>query len=520
MTRRASSERRKGAPAAAREPFPVAVLPWLLAVLFLAGALFRFDPDLSLNGDNAQFLILGESIATGQGYRQINEPVPPAHTKYPFLFPLLLAGTHLIAPGNVVVPKVLVLLLGAGAVYLLVRLLSSTLSVPAVAAWGALTALNPQLLDFSHQVLSEIPYLFFSALALLLFAVWEKRGGRRAFAIAVIAVVAAYYTRTVGVALAAAFVLRLLFIRRFRYAAILAVVFVAAVTPWAVRNRTAEGGESYVRQFLLQNPYDPEGKKLTAGYFFGKRVRANAETYGAYEIGRSVAPSLFPPLKPKSFGGTGFLSAIVTVIALLGLVLRLRAGPGALELYTGAYLAICLAWPEVWASIRFLLPVIPMILYYFGVGVVRTLGRIPRVPMKPVLAVLLFLLLVGEAESNVRAGFAPRGYPAPWRNYFAVADWVRTETPEPSVICCRKPYLFYVRARRRTVSYLWSRDPDSVFEEMIADQVNYVVVAHLSATTGRYLVPAVQKHEDRFDVVLHLPNPDTYLLRLREEEQP
>ena len=275
-----------------------------------------------------------------------------------------------------------------------------------------------------------------------------------------------------------------------------------------------------IRQFLLQNPYEPEGEKLTPEYFLGARLPANAATYGGFEIGRAVVPSLFPPRKPDGVTAPGILSAAITLIALLGLAIRLRAGPGAVELYTAAYLAICLAWPEVWGSIRFLLPVIPMILYAFWTGLSWVVGRIPRLPENPVLAALVLLLLVGEAEANVRARFAPRGYPGSWRNYFAVADWVRDETPESAVICCRKPYLFYVRARRRTVSYLWSYDPEKVFAELLSDDVDYVVLAHLSATTGRYLLPAIRKHEDRFDSVLHFPRPDTYLLRLREVGRP
>ena len=66
--------------------------PYFLPALGLCGLLMGillFDANLSLTGDNAQFINLGRSLADGHGLAETIEGEPIPHTKYPFGFPLL-----------------------------------------------------------------------------------------------------------------------------------------------------------------------------------------------------------------------------------------------------------------------------------------------------------------------------------------------------------------------------------------------------------------------------------------------
>ena len=77
--------------------------PYFLPALGLCGLLMGillFDANLSLTGDNAQFINLGRSLADGHGLSETIEGEPIPHTKYPFGFPLLLAITHIIFPAT------------------------------------------------------------------------------------------------------------------------------------------------------------------------------------------------------------------------------------------------------------------------------------------------------------------------------------------------------------------------------------------------------------------------------------
>lgn len=519
-------ERRKARPRSApRAPgdrwAPVRrALPFAAVALFLVAGAYRFDPKPSVSGDNAQFLILGESLATGRGLSHINEPDPSPNTKYPFLFPMILAGVHMVAPGSVPAAKVVVFLFGALSVFLLSRIFLRLGPLPVAVAASLLTGIHPVLLEFSHQVLSEVPYLLVSALGLTFFLDWEDRRKGTLLAGAALASLGAYFTRSIGVSLVGALLLVLLYRRRIREALLIGGVCLVAAGGWGARNQIVGEGESYARQFLMKNPYRAEEGALTFRHFVVDRVGGNIAKYGRFEAGRGLFPAPFGGLLPSEVGWRAWISGAVCLIALAGLAVSLVRGIGVVELYTLLYVLLCLAWPEVWTSIRFLLPVLPLLLFYMLRAVAAAIRPLPKRAHAPAAAILLLFLVAGSVKANIdEKRFFQGDYPPVWRNYFEVADWARENTPEGTVFICRKPYLFYLRSRRLTRPYLWSNEKEEVWDQMMRDRADYVVLAPLSATTTRYLIPMVNAYPERFETVLHLENPDTWLLRVLPEAE-
>ena len=62
------------------------ILALLTAVALLVG---QHNPYLGDYGDDAELLILGQGLATGQGYAWVNTPDVPAHNRYPPGYPAL-----------------------------------------------------------------------------------------------------------------------------------------------------------------------------------------------------------------------------------------------------------------------------------------------------------------------------------------------------------------------------------------------------------------------------------------------
>ncbi|SVD00994.1 uncharacterized protein METZ01_LOCUS353848, partial [marine metagenome] len=69
-------------------PWTGPVAAFLLALLLSA---WTFDAKLSISGDNAEFITLSRSLASGQGLSYVNLPEPQMATKFPPVFPLMLA---------------------------------------------------------------------------------------------------------------------------------------------------------------------------------------------------------------------------------------------------------------------------------------------------------------------------------------------------------------------------------------------------------------------------------------------
>ena len=103
-----------------------------------------------------------------------------------------------------------------------------------------------------------------------------------------------------------------------------------------------------------------------------------------------------------------------------------------------------------------------------------------------------------------------------YTNYFEMAKWAKANTPKDAIFSARKPDMFIYYADRTCIGDKPSLDDKEVMDFFRKNNVDYVVIEQLGfASTGKYLVPAVQKNMDKFDVVLHLQNPDTYLLKFK-----
>ena len=63
-----------------------------ILILALLCAASLLNEHLVPAGDNATYMILGQSLVTGRGYRMISDPRTPAMALYPPGYPLLLAG--------------------------------------------------------------------------------------------------------------------------------------------------------------------------------------------------------------------------------------------------------------------------------------------------------------------------------------------------------------------------------------------------------------------------------------------
>ncbi|HSG81565.1 MAG TPA: hypothetical protein VLC48_04910, partial [Gemmatimonadota bacterium] len=84
--------------------------------VFLAALLF--DPKPFIGGDNAGYMILAESLESGQGYRDLYLPGSPRHVTYPPGYPVLLTVARYFG-GSLFTYKLLSMLFSTGSVVLL-----------------------------------------------------------------------------------------------------------------------------------------------------------------------------------------------------------------------------------------------------------------------------------------------------------------------------------------------------------------------------------------------------------------
>ncbi|MEA2062252.1 MAG: hypothetical protein U9P14_01015, partial [Gemmatimonadota bacterium] len=446
---------------------------------------------------------------------------------------LLLAPWVALFGRNVVALKLFSVVLAVGSVAVF-SLLARRIMPPV--AWAGLTlaaALNPVIVDYSHWVLSEIAFLFFSMLSLYLLVHSEERRKaagwkqNRWFWLGVLSLSFTAHIRTIGLGFAIAGFAYYALRRNWATLAVFTLAVSLLMAPWMVRNRIArqdieDGG--YAHQLLLKNPYNPElGTVGVAG--LAGRVARNIRIYGAGELARVVLGSESAQRWSVS---VKIVSIIFSILVLAGLVDRIVRGPGFLEIYFLVYIGVVLLWPEAWSDVRFVMPVVPLMLLYSAGGVeaaIRLAGSGGSIAGRPAAAAALVLALAGLGAQVKRMpgnlsmiggyleGDRYAGYPAAWRHLFEAADWVIENTPDSSVVTVRKPRLFYLHTGRKVDGYPFTTDRDSVYRSI--RRTDYVVIDAVSGTTARYLVPAVREHMDRFQVVFALKDPVTAVLELK-----
>lgn len=483
-----------------------AITVTVLVAVHLLLSLLTFQPQPHTGGDNAAYVALAQSLLERGEYSNLYDPALPPHTQYPPVFPGILAAALIVGLEPWVGLKVIISLFSAAAVafgYLWVRRRRRPMLALGT---GLVLAASPGVLELGHWVLSDVPFWAFTALSLWAFErLRPELRGR--FAIAVLATVLAYFTRSAGLPLVLAAFGWLALRRRWRQLIVLAAVTIPLALLWWLRSQ-GQGGVDYVSQFWLVNPYQPElGRIGIAGLV--DRILENGSKYIQTHLPILLTGSAGAPSLPLVLAGLG--------LALFGWIKRWRR-PGLAELFLPLYVGLLLVWPAVWSGERFLLPALPMLLYYAGDGLTR-LARMwrPTATLATGVAALALLIAVGLPNTaramqlsgrcmlDYRVGNRYPCMPPAWREFFDIGEWTREALPEDAVVLSRKPRLFYAVSGFRGRIYPFSDQPAELVRAASEAGARYAITDGLGGLSQLYLVPAILGRPEAFCVMHALP---------------
>jgi len=494
---------------------PLKIFYVSLSLLILT-SIWHFQAQLSIIGDNAQFLTLAESLVKGRGYEYANFPYPAPSTKYPFGYPFLLAPLFLLFNYHTFIGyKILTLLLTWGSLYLVYKLFENEnplLSNIVV----LLTALNLLILEYSSLILSEIPYLFFSLWGLVLFQKWEKNQNIRNFLVALLIISIAYYMRSIGIVFGGALLLYFAVRREIKLLLIGIAVLIVLALPWNIWTQM-HGGSSYFQILTSKNPYSPYLGTVSASDMV-QRAFFNFKGYFFSYIPEVYLPGFINFTKKLPQGQSIFLGILLIVPLLVGYIVRLVRNRSLMEFYLLGYMGTLLLWPEVWLTNRFLVGIVPFIIFYFLLGFreIPILLKWQSSISKPLLQFVFLILLIPTLWGQLNFQNTQTIYTPDWKNYFAAAEWVKNNTSPETIVACRKPYLFYIRSTRKTVKFKLSRKAEEIINDFRKKNVDVLIYDGFfwSGTTRRYLGPVIRKYPNRFAVLKEYKNPSTYVLKL------
>lgn len=490
--------------------------PAILVAVHVLLALLVFEPTLFPGADAGHYMVLGESLRHGMGFRDIQLPGSPLHAKFPPGYPIILAVAGWF--GGLQLFKAVSLAFAAGSVWLTYRIAGTLVGRKSALVAAGLFAISPVLLDFSHRVLSEAAFTF-----LLLAAVATTLGDRRIGAAALGVAGAAFFTRTAGLAVLVTFTVWALLSHDRRRAATALAVALVCVVGWAWYQHLAQPAQpGYLDELVRKNPYVPEAGNVGLAEFPVRAAR-NMWRYVSSELPGSFG---FATVRRGTVAVTVVAGVALSALALFGWLRSAVRSLTVAHLLVAIYLGLILLWPTVWTDRRFLLPILPLLLVFGTLGagaLLETVGaRVGPVLVLLVGGVVVASSLVSVAsvvpgrvacQASYRAG-TPCDRPQ-YAEFYAMARWAAEYTPAGSIIANRSPATFFLFSRRQGDLYPYSRDPAVVLRGLEDMGADYVVVDRLSATTAMYLIPAVAANLDRFEPVHSVGGEDgTVLLRL------
>jgi hypothetical protein len=214
-----------------------------------------------------------------------------------------------------------------------------------------------------------------------------------------------------------------------------------------------------------------------------------------------------------------FLSVILSGIFIMGLILAFINRQYLLSIYGISFLAVVIIWPEVWRGSRFIIPIMPLFIYFSTYLLYNLYNKFRNnvfIYLNKGLIYGLALLLLFITVKNIY-GYRElmENYPPDWANYFKAAEWVKNNTPKDCIIADRKSGLFRTASQRECIGFPIVTDPDVIIKSFYDNKVDYVIVPSIPYAFSiiECLIPAVSKNINKFQTVFFVDNPPTYVLK-------
>src|SRR3989339_1993362 len=181
--------------------------------------------------DTPVYILLAKSLVSGTGYTDICFVDAPPHTKYPFIYPLMLAPVVYFFGYNYYLIRLMDVLLAMASVLMVYAVFRKYLDASYAFIICALTAVSAKLLMYSYKMVSEIPFMLFLLLACYFAQKYEEDEnwlGLNGLLLA-LSLILAYFTRSPGVFLFFGCALYFIIEKRrgvgFKKAMLIAVIF-------------------------------------------------------------------------------------------------------------------------------------------------------------------------------------------------------------------------------------------------------------------------------------------------------
>lgn len=374
-----------------------------------------------LNGTTLEFLE-HNSFTIFESSNQIG-PVA-----YPWGYPLILTPIYFLKGINPLALKLPGLFFYAGFLICLYLLFKNRVTPTESLLLICLFAFNPLLIQFLDQILSDVPFLFFSTVALFLITNDDKRNNIHFVLIGII-IFFAFFIRATGLLLLASFIILELF------------------KIWSNRTNRSFIQQSTRNLFVVCGTFGLLW--ILSILIFPNDGESYLVQYQAFNI-RTAIGFIYSYFRVFSlfFGNSliwQIIYYVVFVFFLIGVWVQ-RKKETLFIIFFSLWMILLITWPA-WQGPRFIFPVLPIFIYLAFQGIKFILGKLPEKYIQTtqwafygfwslIIGVFLFNS-IANAYMNLQNDREING---PFDSYSnEVYKYIKEETPSNSIIIFFKP---------------------------------------------------------------------------------
>lgn len=519
----------------------------LIFILLLAFILtfIAFNSELSCFGDNARYMILGKSISQGSGFRLINYPEnPPDFKAYPG-FPLILSffyfifGSKFIEANILILSKIIVFICFILSVLFFYLVAKEDLDGLSLLFATIIFITHPQLLSFSHKVMTETVYNLFLLITLYFYNLIkenfsnsnlfdkDKKHLNLNFILLIFFSIYTFLIRPIGLFIILAIFIQIFLKRKKIKSGIYLVTTLIPVILWNLR-AVISNKVSYVSEFFKVNLSDYSKGDIDFLKFF-ERVKSNFVYYfkevfsqltngledilknNIFKIEKIKYSSLIKNLGIKDLHIIAILLAIIFLT--LGVVYFVKKKKYIYVIYFILYFLGLMSWP--WQSDRLTICVIPILIILFSKGVLYFKNLILKISKRKllkifahsVLVIIFIIFLIGSTYSGYfvikkSLDYKNRGifiYSKRWEDFYDAMYWLRENSYEGSYILSRSNFLVYILTNRETIAFPYSEDEQNQKEYL--NKSDFIIQDRTNERFMKYVYPVIREYEENFEIV-------------------
>ncbi len=484
------------------------VMSFLLAAVSAVSVALNTDFQSPPRFDGAGYSVLGQALASGQGYREIDKPGAPRHAHFPPGYPAVLALVWHFAGRNVAAAHGLSMICTVAAVLLAWLWFRTLYPPPTALILGLCLALNWTWARVGGSIQSEPLYLLCELLAILVAVRAGRRGGVAAGVVLGVSLGVCVLIRHVGACIAAAVIIDLAIRGKWRTIGATVLSTALLIVPWVI-------WLLIVRQHIQAGLLVQEGlmaRVVSQAIFYLQRLPD--QILGPFvEVGTVFRHS-------NTIATVANLWAIAaTGLFLYGWVSTLKCPRRRLAGLTAlATLALLLIWPFTEAG-RFLIPIVPFLLVGATEGLARLISMVRPRDCRFLAAVILLAASIPYSVYAIASGRA-ESQRHTHADFDAACSWIAEHGDRTGPILTRHPgELFWQTGRLSAV-------PDAPNPDAVDRLINRVGAAYLLIDEDRYsradvnpLTLYVEKFPDRSALIWERSR-GSASIQIRETIQP